>query len=211
MLYNSSMEGQEYLNQISAAAKPKKQASDSRFSKSTLIIGGVVALVLLIAMIIFGAILGGNKDKEKNAGIALALHLKNTSEIIQDYQQYIRSSNLRSSSSSLMSITTDTNRNLINYLTEKYNYKEKDVDSNILEQATLEKDGLESELFEAKINGILDRIYAHKMAYEISSLMSEETRLMDLTKVEALDELLKTSFDSLNVLYENFNSFSETK
>lgn len=205
------MEGQEYLNQISAAAKPKKQASDSRFSKSTLIIGGVVALVLLIAMIIFGAILGGNKDKEKNAGIALALHLKNTSEIIQDYQQYIRSSNLRSSSSSLMSITTDTNRNLINYLTEKYNYKEKDVDSNILEQATLEKDGLESELFEAKINGILDRIYAHKMAYEISSLMSEETRLMDLTKVEALDELLKTSFDSLNVLYENFNSFSETK
>ena len=205
------MEGQEYLNQISAAAKPKKQASDSRFSKSTLIIGGVVALVLLIAMIIFGAILGGNKDKEKNAGITLALHLKNTSEIIQDYQQYIRSSNLRSSSSSLMSITTDTNRNLINYLTEKYNYKEKDVDSNILEQATLEKDGLESELFEAKINGILDRIYAHKMAYEISSLMSEETRLMDLTKVEALDELLKTSFDSLNVLYENFNSFSETK
>lgn len=205
------MEGQEYLNQISAAAKPKKQASDSRFSKSTLIIGGVVALVLLIAMIIFGAILGGNKDKEKNAGIALALHLKNTSEIIQDYQQYIKSSNLRSSSSSLMSITTDTNRNLINYLTEKYNYKEKDVDSNILEQATLEKDGLESELFEAKINGILDRIYAHKMAYEISSLMSEETRLMDLTKVEALDELLKTSFDSLNVLYENFNSFSETK
>lgn len=205
------MEGQEYLNQISAAAKPKKQASDSRFSKSTLIIGGVVALVLLIAMIIFGAILGGNKDKEKNAGIALALHLKNTSEIIQDYQQYIKSSNLRSSSSSLMSITTDTNRNLINYLTEKYNYKEKDVDSDILEQATLEKDGLESELFEAKINGILDRIYAHKMAYEISSLMSEETRLMDLTKVEALDELLKTSFDSLNVLYENFNSFSETK
>ena len=162
-------------------------------------------------MIIFGAILGGNKDKEKNAGIALALHLKNTSEIIQDYQQYIKSSNLRSSSSSLMSITTDTNRNLINYLTEKYNYKEKDVDSNILEQATLEKDGLESELFEARINGILDRIYAHKMAYEISSLMSEETRLMDLTKVEALDELLKTSFDSLNVLYENFNSFSETK
>lgn len=205
------MEGQEYLNQISAVAKPKKQASDSRFSKSTLLIGGVVALVLLIAMIIFGAILGGNKDKEKNAGIALALHLKNTSEIIQDYQQYIRSSNLRSSSSSLMSITTDTNRNLINYLTEKYNYKEKDVDSNILEQATLEKDGLESELFEAKINGILDRIYAHKMAYEISSLMSEETRLMDLTKVEALDALLKTSFDSLNVLYENFNSFSETK
>ena len=70
---------------------------------------------------------------------------------------------------------------------------------------------MESELFEAKINGILDRIYAHKMAYEVSMFLSEESDLMNLTKNEALKEALSSSYNSLENLYNSFNDFSETK
>ncbi len=205
------MEGQEYLNQISAAARPAKESKTKKILSSKLFIFGVVALVLFILMAIIGAVLGGNKDNEKNLDYRLKLHLDNTAEVIQEYQTNIKSSDLRSSSSSLNSILTGTSQQLTTYLTEKYAFKESNIDKKIVEQANLEKDGLESELFEAKINGILDRIYAHKMAYEISVLMSEETKLMDMTKNETLDNLLKTSYDSLNVLYEKFNDFSETK
>ena len=209
--YNDIMEGQEYLNQISAETRPVKKSKSSKIFSSKLFIGGMIALVLLIIMIIIGAILGGSKDKEKNLSIALALHLNNTSGIIEVYQPSVKSSDLRSNSASLLTMLTSTNRDLMSYLVERYNFKEKDVDKKISEQADLEKDELESDLFEAKINGVLDRIYAHKMAYEISAIMSEEARIMEMTKNETLGELLKTSYSSLRVLYEEFNNFSEAK
>ena len=80
-----------------------------------------------------------------------------------------------------------------------------------MEQLTLEKDGLSEELFEAKINGILDRIYAHKMAYEISLITARESQIIKSVNNDVLKEALVKSYDSLGVLYDKFNDFSETK
>ena len=96
-------------------------------------------------------------------------------------------------------------------MTEKYSFKDSDIDKKIVEQATSEKDGLEAELFEAKINGILDRIFAHKMAYEISLFLAEEDQLASNAGDETLTGLLVTSSESLENLYNKFNEFSETK
>jgi hypothetical protein len=96
-------------------------------------------------------------------------------------------------------------------LNEKYDYKEKDANKNLVEEATLSKDGLEADLFEAKINGNLDRIYAHKMAYEISLFMNEETKLINTTKNSDYKEILTKSYNSLDNLYDSFSNFSETK
>lgn len=204
------MEGQEYLNQISAMNRPVKKSGGGILTSRFFIVGavGVIGLILII---ILGAILSGGKGGEKNLSYALKLHLTNTASVIQTYQPNVKSSDLRSSSASLYSILTNTDRELTNYLTEKYNFKEKDVDGKLVEEATLEKDGLEAELFEAKINGILDRIYAHKMSYEVSVLMSEEAKLINSSKNDALKELLTTSYSSLENLLTKFSEFSETK
>ena len=204
------MEGQEYLNQISAANRPVKKSMGGIFSSKFFIVG-MIGAIGLILIIIVGAIIGGNKKGEKDLGYALKLHLSNTSSIIQTYQSDIKSSDLRSSSASLYSVLTNTERDLTDYLTEKYNFREKDIEKSIVEQATSEKDGIEAELFEAKINGILDRMYAHKMAYEISILMNEEVKIINSSKDESLKELLTTSYNSLGNLLTKFNGFSETK
>ena len=88
---------------------------------------------------------------------------------------------------------------------------EKEVGKKVVETADSEKEELKNELFEAKINGILDRIYAHKMAYEIKTIMAEESKLDSATKNETLKDLLNTSYTSLENLYDIFNDFSETK
>ena len=204
------MDGQEYLNQISAVNRPVKPAKKAWY-KSKYAMLGLGTAVALIVIIIIGAILGGNKGGEKNLSYALKLHLANTSEVIQNYQPDVKSSNLRSSSASLYSVLSNTDRELTEYLTEKYNFKEKDIDSKVVEQAALEKDGLEAELFNAKINGILDRIYAHKMAYEISMFMSEEAKLINSTKDPQFKESLTSSYSSLENLYDSFDNFSEAK
>ena len=202
------MDGQEYLNQISVGSKPVKNNSKNILSSKYIVLG-MGALILLVLIIIIGSILGSKKNAEKNLPYALLLHINNTAELIQQYQPEVKSSNLRSSSASLYGVLTNTSRSLTNHLTEAYDYKEKNLDKKLIEEATLNQDNLEADLFEAKINGILDRIYAHKIAYEISILNNEEAKIVNITSDSKIKEILTTSQSGLEALYERFNSFSE--
>lgn len=204
------MQGQEYLNQISAENRPLKKNGKGIFH-SKIFMASMIGLIILIVIIIIGSILSGSKDGEKNLSLALKLHLDNTASVISKYQSQIKSSDLRSSSASFYSVLSNTSNELTDYLTKKYNYKEKDIDKGLVDEATLSKDGLEADLFEAKINGILDRIYAHKMVYEISLFMNEESKLMNMTKDSDYKEILTKSYNSLNNLSGSFSNFSETK
>jgi len=204
------MQGQEYLNQISAENRPLKKNGKGIFH-SKIFMASMIGLIILIVIIIIGSILSGSKDREKNLSLALKLHLDNTASVISKYQSQIKSSDLRSSSASFYSVLSNTSNELTDYLTKKYNYKEKDIDKGLVDEATLSKDGLEADLFEAKINGILDRIYAHKMVYEISLFMNEESKLMNMTKDSDYKEILTKSYNSLNNLSGSFSNFSETK
>ncbi|MBR2795735.1 hypothetical protein IKE13_01665 [Candidatus Saccharibacteria bacterium] len=204
------MQGQEYLDQISAQVRPVKSTKPGIMGSKFFMIG-MVGLIALVVIIIIGAILGGNKGGEKNLSYKLKLHLDNTASVISEYQPRVKSSDLRSHSASLYSVLSSTNRELTDYLTEKYNFKEKDINKDFVEEATLAMDGLEAELFEARINGNLDRIYAHKMTYEISLFMNEEAKLINSTSNASYKEILTRSYNSLSNLYDSFNSFSETK
>ena len=204
------MDGKEYLNQISAMNRPETKTKKSKLLSSKFFVVGLIGVIGLIVIIIFGAILGGNKGGEKNLSIKLLLHVNNTASVIQEYQPLVKSSGLRSSSASLYSVLSNTSRDVTNYLTNKYNYKEKEVSKDVVESASLAKDGLDADLFEAKINGVLDRIYAHKMAYEISLIMTEEAKIINVAGNTSLKESLTASYNSLNNLYDNFNDFSET-
>lgn len=204
------MESQEYLNQISV--KPASKQSSNGLSKIigskiTWIIVGAMGLFILFAIV--GAVLNANKGNVKEDAIWLQLQLDSLSEVISEYQPNVKSSELRSNSASLSTVITDTNVKLMAFLTEKYDYK-KGSDKNMAEQVKTEQDALINELFEAKITGVLDRIYAHKMAYEITSLMSEETKLYNEANNDELKEIIEDSYGSLETLYDNFNNFSES-
>ena len=205
------MDSQDYLDQISRTARPPKQNKGgiAGILSSKWFKWGLGALVALIVIIIFGSMLGGKETLEEK-GINLKLRPDGTSEAITEYQGNIKSSLLRSLSSSLKGVFTNTSSQLSNYLTTTYGYeagREKDA---VKETAEMARDELMNELFEAKINGLLDRVFAHKMALEIYSVMSDEAGIANSSSDEALKSLLSTSYDSLNNLYTQFNDFSET-
>ena len=60
------MQGQEYLNQISASNRPVKKSKMNSILSSKLFMGGMIAVVALIVIINIGSILIGNKGGEKN-------------------------------------------------------------------------------------------------------------------------------------------------
>jgi len=204
------MDGQEYLNQISAANRPVAKKKNGIFSSIYFKIG-IIGVGALLVLIIIGSMLGSGKGGEKNLSIDLFLHIDNTNEIIKKYQSDIKSSDLRSNSASLSGILSNIDNKIEEYLTEKYSLNKKNIDEKVVEATKLEMDELDAELFDAKINGILDRIFADKMAYEITMILSEESKLIDATKNEAFKEDLKENHNSLENLYDKFNDFSETK
>ena len=113
------MEGQDYLNQISANNRPMQKQQKGILSSKFFLVGAI-GLGALIIIIIIGALVNGNKGGEKNLSFALKLHLDNTSSVIEEYQPNVKSSSLRSSSASLDSVISDTNSKLTDFVTAKY-------------------------------------------------------------------------------------------
>ncbi|MBQ3263635.1 hypothetical protein IJH06_00750 [Candidatus Saccharibacteria bacterium] len=204
------MDNKEYLKQISLNSRPAKKSKGTFLKTPAVKIIGILT-GLTIVILIFGSILTSGSTSLKDQAIALKLHLDNTSTIISDFQPSVKSSDLRSSSASLSSILSNTSRDLTSYLTAVYGYDNGSVPAGLKSEADLNRDSLESDLKSAKINGILDRIYARKMAYEISLLLGEESAIYNATEDTSLKSVLGDSYSSLSNLYDKFNDFSETK
>jgi hypothetical protein len=202
------MDSQSYLNEISSSVRPMKQPRASLLSNKFVLVG-IICLVGIILMAIIGSVLGGGKSGVKEQSIDLKLRLDSTSEVISNYQTYVKSSDLRSSSATLSGVISNTNRDLSNYLSETYEFKS--ADKKVQEKEDARKQELEDELFEAKINGIMDRIYAHKMDYEISIILTMENKLYNAASNDTLKEIIGTSINSLQNIQEKFAGFSETK
>jgi len=201
------MNRQEYLNQISKSSAPVKGAKPG-ILQSKFFMVGAVGVILFILIAIVGAILGGGGD-DQSRSIALELHLTGTMEVMSDYQPKVKSSDLRSNSSSLYGVLSGAETNLSNFLAEKYDYNGRDVDKNLQLEADTEQDALDSALFEAKINGNLDRIYAHKLTYEVSKFMSEADKIARTTDNENLRAIMKNLSGNLAPLYDKFSEFSQ--
>ena len=205
------MEGQEYLNQISATNRPAAKSGFGRTIPVKYLWIGLAIAAVIVFFVVIGTALSNSKSSEKELGFALQMHIDSTQSIINEYQRNVKSSILRSSSSSLSGVLANTNSGLSAYLNEKYKALDKNAAAKLQTEIDTTRDGILNDLFAAKINGNLDRIYAHKMAYEVSMIMSEESKIFESTKDDVLKEILETSYNSLGNLYDQFNDFSETK
>lgn len=203
------MDNQAYLNQISAKAKPSKKTSKLFSSNLGKILGiGVTALAIVL---ILSAIISSLRKDVKTLSITLQLRLDKTSEIINEYQPSVKSSELRSYSATLASIIDSTSSDLATMLSKDYDIKKASDQKDIVKKVEATMQELSDDLFEAKINGLLDRTYARKMAYEISLIQNYESEIYHALKNGETKESLESSYDSLSNLYESFNSFSEAK
>lgn len=206
------MDNQEYLNQISTQVAPAKSSSGiGGILKSKFVLVGVIGVVGLILLAILGMVLSSGKTDMKTNLLRLGLHADYTIELIDKYQPNIKSSNLRSSGASLKTILLSTSSEVANYMTDKYGENSDKSSKDLEEQMKTEQDELDSDLFEAKINGILDRVFAYKMAFEITQFENEETVIYNSAKDDELKSILDHSYDSLKILYNEFNDFSEGK
>ncbi len=203
------MDSEAYLNRIAASNRKIKNSGGIFSSIWIKLLIAVTAVVLII--IIFSSVMQpteGVKDKL----ISLKLHTANLSKTIATYQPRVKSSVLRSSTASLNSILVNTTSNLTNYIADKYKAKDdKSTPASIKKKEEKLTTALEEDLFNARINGFLDRTFASKMAYEITVITTREKEILKLTKNDELKEILDSSLNSLDTLYNSFNNYSDAR
>ena len=203
------MDSEAYLNRISAS---NRKAKNSGGIFSSIWIKILIAVTAVVLIIILFSNLAAPTESVKDKLVSLKLHATNLSKTIGTYQPRVKSSILRSSTASLNSILVNTTSSLTNYIADQYKTKDdKSIPANIKKKEEKLTTALEEELFNARINGFLDRTFASKMAYEITVISTREKEILKLTKNDNLKDILNSSLNSLDTLYNSFNNYSDAR
>lgn len=209
------MDGQEYLTQIAQDdTRPKRQKDTGgglgidfkKILHSKVFIGVVVGLVVLFMVMIITSVMSGSKEDISDLATKLKTEIDTTTEMINKYQDRVKSSTVRSNGASLYSVLSGTGLGLSGWITTVYpDYK----GLSEKEEAKLEesKVALDEELFEAKITGKLDWTFSQKMAEQIASILTQEDKIYKQTKDDDLKQILESNYSSLENLYNAFDNY----
>ncbi len=210
------MDNFEYLQQISKSNRPTRRhftgpkgASNLKILKVAL--GGVVVFFLLMGL---GSLLGNLGGKQNELTKQLYSRTTNLNGVITSAGRNLKSSRLRAINSSLTSILTHTSNQLSAYLKENGSKNDSDLLPNadtVTAEAELTSQ-LELTLTNARLNGVLDRVYDNQVGLQVSLLLSMTSNLIARSpKDEQLLAILQPFYTSLYTIHENIESYSETK
>lgn len=176
------MNNLEYLNQISQENRPtsaKKSASMSLIIK--IAVGGLVAFLFIMCL---GMALSAGKTSPTDLTKQLYVRTANLNTALTTYNKSLKSSQLRAIGTSLNGVLTSATASLTGYLASEGD-KEADLNppEKLLTVETETIEALDTALNNAKLNGILDRVYANQIQLQVSLLMSLGSELLDRKSV----------------------------
>ena len=201
----------EYLNQIAQDNRAVGQKADKGLPidpKWLKIIG--VGLLGVILIMILGGIIGGLGTAGRDLMDKIYARTLNLNNLIVDYNDDVKSSELRSMGNSLSTVITETNSKVAALLTSEYGADGTDPRD---EATKLDEDeyiqAVNSQLYYGKINGLMDRYFVREMSREIVLLQSLETEAIEKASSQVVKEALVNSWNNLNKLETQFEDYQK--
>lgn len=200
MYPNQNQYSIDYLNQIAPATK--KPGPNKR---TIAIIGGLIAVVLVvISFIVISQINAGPTEDMQR----LAARLKTLQTITTDAQDNIKSSQLRSTNSSLSIILANINRNIVTPLANN-NINVDKLDKTIV--ASEDGSKLTAKLEDARLNAVYDGTYAREMNYQLATTVALMSKIYNSTSSKSMKDFLETTNQNLQPLKAQFEAFNPTE
>ena len=189
----------DYLDQIAPKAE-KRSFLPGKIQK--IIVGGVIALVLII---ILSVTLGAVGNAKKEPWERLDLRLSATSEIVTSSERKIKNSQLRSINSNLKISLTDTQRDLATpLLTAKVEVKK--ISKSVV--ASESSAPALARLEDARLNAKYDSTYAREMNYQLSTLLALLQQLYSSSSNASNKAFLEATYNKLEPVQKNLSEFS---
>ena len=185
-----------YLDEI---AGPQKQTG-----MSNKLFLGIIAGAVLIIVIFFIALFSGGDSKAISTE-RLALRLQTLQKVSDGTHKNLKDSKLRALNSRLITQLTNTNRDIAAPL-KAAGINIKKTDKKLTAQENGEK--LTKKLEDARLNGMLDRVYANEMSHELETSAIMMENLFKSTKSKSLKKFLEDSYDDLSALQKEFEDYT---
>lgn len=205
------MDNYEYLKHISQSNRPDPSAKKLNAGMGLIIkilVGGIFATILLIGL---GLLINGNSTSPTDRTRQLYTRIENVNTLIKDYNNSIKSSQLRAINYSLSGVLTGTSTQLSNYFQEA-NSGSNSNDTTLPDKlSTIETNLYEStnaKLTDAKLNGMLDRIYIAQIHMQISLLMTLTGEILQNNLSSSLREILDSFYSNLRVIEQSVDNYS---
>ena len=198
----------EYLNQIST--KANQSAKTGLFDKKMKIVLGILGGVILLVVVLM-SVVGNSSNSESTVSSELSRLYTRATELnktITNYNRSVSHSALRSNGAQLSTLLTEVIANSSTYLSKNLGIEPKKLTITGKDAANIKK--LNSDLEKARLNGLLDRTYAHEMEYQIDYLLIIEESIQKKTSESYLKAFIESSTNSLNLLKESFHNYSES-
>lgn len=201
------MNNLEYLNQISQETRPtaaKKSASMSLIIK--IAVGGLVAFFFLMFL---GMALNSGKTNPTDLTKQLYVRTTNLNTALTTYNKSLKSSQLRAIGTSLSGVLTGASASLANYLAPSTDEKsDLNPPEKLLATETATIEELDTTLNNAKLNGILDRVYANQIQLQVSLLITFISQLEQRTKDTDLLDTIGQYQTNLYVIDQSLQDYS---
>jgi hypothetical protein len=188
----------DYLNQI--APQPKKSGIKDKFF--LLIIGGGILVAIVVGLIMLS---GGGTASPTQKMQTLAARMTTLQTIASTAQKNLKSSDLRSTNSSLTIFLTNANRDIVTP------YKTNNVDVAKIDKkitAAESGDALKQKLEDARLNAVFDRTYAREMSYQLDTVVALMKDIYANTSSKSLKEFLDSTNKNLQPIIKQFTDFS---
>lgn len=185
-----------YLDQI-APTTPQKT---NLFTRKPIIIGGI-ALVILVVIMMFAAILGNGVSSSQQ----LAAKLNNVQTLANSATANIKSTKLRAINTDLKLYLTNTIRD------SKVVFAEQKIDMDKLDKKVIELESIDdilATLEDARLNAVYDRTYAREMTYQLSKLLALMKQISSKTSNENLRQFVDSSSKNIETSQKQFSSFN---
>lgn len=201
------MNNLEYLNQISQETRPtsaKKSNSLSLIIK--IAVGGIAAFLFIMCV---GLVLNAGKSSPTDLTKQLYVRTANLNTTLTTYNKSLKSSQLRAIGTSLNGVLTGASASLSNYLLPEGGEKgDLNPPEKLLAAETTTDEELNTSLNNAKLNGILDRVYANQIQLQVSLLISFIAQLEPRTKDEALLDIITQYQSNLYIIEQSLKTYS---
>jgi len=201
------MNNLEYLNQISQETRPtsaKKSNSLSLIIK--IAVGGIAAFLFIMCV---GLVLNAGKSSPTDLTKQLYVRTANLNTTLTTYNKSLKSSQLRAIGTSLNGVLTGASASLSNYLLPEGGEKgDLNPPEKLLTAETTTDEELNTTLNNAKLNGILDRVYANQIQLQVSLLISFIAQLEPRTKDEALLDIITQYQSNLYIIEQSLKTYS---
>ena len=210
------MDNMAYLQQIAGVDNslnnPSKKGGFKlpKFVNVWTMLGAVLLIVIIVIVMVITSAM--NKVDSKDQDLMIESYWKShylVEETIGEYLNEIKSPDIRNMSASLKSVLVEITLNETNILLEEYGIE---LDS-LGEEEGIPVDEhdkvseLNDTLNDARLNGLLDRVYVREMTMQIAELKAKQSEIAARTKNEKAREFAEKAESNLDNIYEQFHNY----